>query len=71
MLPTLKWWALLTIPTCLILQWPLTKEERYLQLRKRWTIGKFLYSTFHLERDENTPPHPADLIKAKEDEAKA
>ena len=63
MIPTLKWWFLLTIPTCLMLQWPLTKEERYLQMRKRWVIGKFVYSTWQLDRDDNTPAHPADLLE--------
>ena len=63
-IPTWKWWAIITIPTCFILQWPITAEERYLALRKRKTMGKWLYSTFHLERDENTPLHPADIKAA-------
>ena len=62
-LPTWKWWAIITLPTVFILQWPITSQERYLQLRKRKAMGKWLYSTFHLEVDENTPEHPAEAIK--------
>ena len=62
-LPTWKWWALLTFPTVAILQWPITSQERYLQLRKRKSMGKWLYSTFHLELDENTPEHANEALK--------
>ena len=62
-LPTLKWWAILTLPTVFFLQWPITAQERYLQLRKRKAMGKWLYSTFHLELDDNTPEHPNEALK--------
>ena len=65
-IPTWKLWAVLTLPTMVVLQWPLTAQERYVQTRKRWNNGKFLYSTFFLEDDENTPAHPADAAAAKE-----
>ena len=62
-LPTWKWWALITFPTVAVLQWPITSQERYLQLRKRRAMGKWLYSTFHLELDENTPEHANEALK--------
>ena len=62
-LPTFKWWALLTIPTVFVLQWPITQRERYLLLRKRRVMNKWLYSTFHLEEDENTPRHAYDIAQ--------
>ena len=70
-LPTWKWWAIITIPTVAILQWPITSQERYLQMRKRRVMGKWLYSTFHLEEDENTPKHPFDIAAEKKAAAEA
>ena len=65
-LPTWKWWALITFPTCAILQYPITAQERYLQLKKRKNMGKWLYGTFHLDLDENTPEHPNEAVKRAE-----
>ena len=62
-LPTWKWWALITFPTIAILQYPITAQERYLQIRKRRSMGKWLYGTFHLELDEHTPEHANEALK--------
>ena len=51
-LPTWKWWALITFPTMAVLQFPLTADERRRQLRKRITMGKWLYTLWHLDDPE-------------------
>ena len=49
LLPTFKWWAILTFPTIAILQYPLTTQERSVQMHKRLTLGKWLYTLYHLD----------------------
>ena len=54
--PTLKWWAIINVGTIAVLQYPLTQEERFIQMRKRLNMGKWLYTLYHLD-------DPADLEK--------
>ena len=48
-LPTWKWWAIINVCTVAVLQYPLTKDERSKQLHKRLSMGKWLYTLWHLD----------------------
>ena len=51
-LPTWKWWAIINVCTVAVLQYPLTQDERQRQFRKRITMGKWLYTLWHLDDPE-------------------
>ena len=48
-LPTWKWWAIINVGTVAVLQYPLTQHERNSQLKKRLSMGKWLYTLWHLD----------------------
>ena len=52
-LPTWKWWFIINACTIAVLQFPLTQDERRRQLRKRWNMGKWLYTLYHLDDPED------------------
>lgn len=51
------YWAIGNAVTLFILLRPLTKDEIAVQWRKRQTMGKWLYSLFHLEPIEEPKKH--------------
>ena len=51
-MPTIKYWAIANTVIPALLLAPLTKEEIRLQTRKRFIMGKWLYTLYHLEEPE-------------------
>ena len=59
LLPTWRNWALFNLITISILLRPLTKAEIKQQWKKRVTMGKYLYTLFHLDPIEEFEDKPA------------
>ena len=54
-MPTWRNWALFNAVVLTLLVAPLTKEEIQIQMRKRWVMGKFLYTLYHMDPAEAAP----------------
>eukprot|EP00356_Strombidium_inclinatum_P014628 CAMPEP_0170492608 /NCGR_PEP_ID=MMETSP0208-20121228/12512_1 /TAXON_ID=197538 /ORGANISM="Strombidium inclinatum, Strain S3" /LENGTH=70 /DNA_ID=CAMNT_0010768377 /DNA_START=123 /DNA_END=335 /DNA_ORIENTATION=- len=51
-LPIWAYWAITNVVCTAVLLKPLTSEEISLQWKKRWNMGKYLYSLYHLDPEE-------------------
>lgn len=54
--PTWKYFAIFNLLTVPVLLRPLTRDEIVIQWHKRLTMGKYLYSVFHLDGPEGFVP---------------